>query len=79
MFLPLVKCATIKPPPPILPAPGYTTASANWVAIAASIALPPCCKIDKPTLLANGCADTTAPFLHSICLVDVYWNAFILV
>ena len=25
---------------------------------AASIALPPCCKIDKPTLLANGCADT---------------------
>ena len=29
MFFPFFKCATIKPPPPILPAPGYTTANAG--------------------------------------------------
>ena len=33
---------TMKPPPPMLPASGWTTASANPTATAASTALPPC-------------------------------------
>ena len=40
---------TMKPPPPMLPASGYTTASANSVATAASTALPPRCRISLPT------------------------------
>ena len=35
----------MKPPPPMLPASGYVTASANAIATAASIALPPSLKI----------------------------------
>ena len=37
------------------------------MAIAASIALPPCFKIATPTLLASGCAETTAPLTPTIC------------
>src|SRR5690606_39067872 len=51
---------TIKPPPPILPALGYTTASANCTATAASTALPPSFNICNPTAEASGCAVTTA-------------------
>src|SRR5436190_12396415 len=49
----------MKPPPPIFPAAGNTTARANCTAIAASIALPPFCIMSTPTWLARGCADTT--------------------
>src|SRR5262245_47791792 len=43
---------TMNPPPPMLPAPGYVTASANPVATAASTAFPPRRMISRPTLLA---------------------------
>src|SRR5690606_42065264 len=50
---------TMNPPPPRLPAEGYTTARANCVAIAASTALPPALRMSSPTLVASGCAETT--------------------
>src|SRR5438552_4057661 len=49
----------MNPPPPILPASGSTTASANPTATAASTALPPCFKTSIPTWLASGWPDTT--------------------
>src|SRR5690606_16004183 len=57
---PLALRYTIKPPPPILPALGYTTASANCTATAASTALPPSFRTCNPTAEASGCAVTTA-------------------
>ena len=45
--------ATRKPPPPRLPAPGKTTASANAVATAASTALPPAASTSTPDLRAE--------------------------
>src|SRR5690348_10182034 len=42
------------PPPPMLPASGYTTASANPTATAASTAFPPFFRISIPASLANG-------------------------
>src|SRR6185503_13265281 len=42
------------PPPPMLPASGYTTASANPTATAASTALPPFFRISTPASLASG-------------------------
>src|SRR5262249_39748023 len=41
-----------KPPPPMLPAKGYVTASAKPVATAASTALPPRAMMSRPTRLA---------------------------
>src|SRR2546428_1534255 len=49
----------MKPPPPMLPASGSTTSSANATATAASIALPPCFRMSTPTCDASGCAETT--------------------
>ena len=50
-----------KPPPPMLPAKGCVTASANAVATAASTALPPDFSTATPTSVASGsCATTIA-------------------
>src|SRR5580765_7875991 len=51
----------MKPPPPMLPAPGYVTASAKAVATAASTALPPRRRIDAPTSDAMAELETTRP------------------
>ncbi len=53
--------ATMKPPPPRLPAPGKTTASANAVATAASTALPPAWSTSSPTREASVASVTTIP------------------
>src|SRR5262252_3257881 len=45
---------TMYPPPPMLPASGNTTASANPTATAASTALPPFFRTSTPASLANG-------------------------
>ena len=50
---------TMNPPPPMLPATGWTTASANATATAASTALPPRRSMSTPTSLASGCDVTT--------------------
>src|SRR5437899_2489399 len=49
----------MNPPPPMFPATGSTTASANATATAASTALPPRRRISTPTSLASGCPETT--------------------
>ena len=54
-------CATMNPPPPILPAAGHTTERANAVATAASTALPPCRSISAPTCVASGASVATMP------------------
>src|SRR5690348_4675735 len=51
----------MNPPPPMFPAAGYVTASANPVAIAASTAFPPFASTSRPTSLAMLLADTTIP------------------
>src|SRR5688572_12185876 len=51
----------MKPPPPMLPAAGCTTASARPVATAASTAFPPALSTAAPTSLASAFADTTMP------------------
>ena len=52
----------MKPPPPMLPALGCVTASANAVATAASIALPPFARIAAPTSDAVADVVMTMPF-----------------
>ena len=52
---------TMKPPPPMLPAVGWVTASAKAVATAASMALPPLLMTWKPTSEAMSFCDTTIP------------------
>src|SRR2546428_538269 len=47
------------PPPPMWPAWGSTTVSANPTPTAASMAFPPCLMISIPTSLASGWPDTT--------------------
>ena len=54
-------CTTRNPPPPRLPAPGSTTASANAVAIAASTAFPPLRSTVAPTCVASGASVATIP------------------
>ncbi len=49
------------PPPPRLPATGWTTASAKPVATAASTALPPARRISRPASEARWCTLTTMP------------------
>src|SRR5688500_20174424 len=49
----------MKPPPPMLPAAGCVTASANAVATVASIALPPVARIDAPASHAGAEVQTT--------------------
>ena len=51
----------MKPPPPMLPALGCVTASANPVATAASTALPPSASTDAPASQAGAEVHTTAP------------------
>ena len=51
----------MKPPPPMFPAAGRVTASANAVATAASTALPPWRRMAAPTSDAGPDADTTIP------------------
>src|SRR5687767_12467954 len=51
----------MNPPPPMLPAVGCVTASANAVATAASTALPPRCRMSAPTSDAIADVDTTSP------------------
>src|SRR5262249_42286123 len=58
---PLGGCTTMNPPPPILPAAGYVTASAKAVATAASTALPPLCKMSRPTSEAGAETENTLP------------------
>jgi len=55
------KRRTANPPPPRLPACGWTTARASAVATAASAALPPARKISRPASVAAGAALDTAP------------------
>src|SRR5258705_12085150 len=52
---------SINPPPPIFPAAGSTTAKANAVATAASIALPPFCRISTPARDASSSSVATMP------------------
>src|SRR5262245_17726632 len=52
----------MKPPPPMLPAVGCTTASASAVATAASIALPPSLSTSAPICDAIVFAEITMPF-----------------
>src|SRR6266576_5659872 len=56
----------MNPPPPILPAVGWTTASANAVAIAASTAVPPSLIASAPIRDAISLCDTTIPFCARI-------------
>src|SRR5262249_60251506 len=49
---------TANPPPAMLPAVGWVTASANASATAASTALPPAARMSWPTWLAAGDSDT---------------------
>src|SRR5205814_5365424 len=51
----------MKPPPPILPAVGWTTASANAVATAASTAVPPSLIASAPMRDAISFCDATMP------------------
>src|SRR5438105_11048926 len=52
---------SINPPPPMLPAAGSTTAKAKAVATAASIALPPFCRISTPARDASSSSVATMP------------------
>jgi hypothetical protein len=54
--------ATMKPPPPRLPAVGNTTASAKAMATAASTALPPDASTSTPTFVARAESLETMPF-----------------
>ena len=51
----------MKPPPPMLPAVGCVTASANAVATTASIAVPPSLMTSAPTRDAISLCDATMP------------------
>ena len=51
----------MKPPPPMLPAVGCTTASANAVATAASTAVPPAAITSAPIFDAISFCDATMP------------------
>ena len=51
---PSAKRTSMNPPPPRLPAYGYVTASANPIATAASIALPPALQHSQPDVGCQG-------------------------
>src|SRR5207249_10837653 len=51
----------MKPPPPMPENSGSTTLSANWMAAAASMALPPLRSILAPASAASGCDTATTP------------------
>ena len=52
-----------KPPPPMLPASGCTTAIAKPTAVAASTAFPPARRMSRPTSAAIGLPATTIAWL----------------
>ena len=60
-MVPSAALSTMKPPPPMLPASGLTTASANWTATVASTAFPPARMTSTPTWLASSSVLTTIP------------------
>ena len=64
------KCISINPPPPRLPAEGFTTARANATATAASIAFPPSSKTFIPISVARWCLDATA--YDSVLVIEEY-------
>ncbi len=57
----LPSCRIMKPPPPMLPELGATTASAKPTATAASTALPPRRSTSTPTSVASALAELTMP------------------
>ena len=59
--VPSARRTIMNPPPPRLPASGFTTASASPVATAASTALPPAARISTPTRDANSSVEATMP------------------
>ena len=61
VLLPSGSRITMNPPPPMLPAVGWVTPSANATATAASTALPPRFRIAMPMSLALASALATAP------------------
>src|SRR5262249_38499918 len=65
----------MNPPPPMLPAKGCVTASANAVATAASTALPPLARIDAPTSEAMSDDDTTSPVVEATPGLLAVWDA----
>src|SRR5262245_19040694 len=56
----------MNPPPPMFPAAGYVTASANAVATAASTALPPDLSPETPPADAAGQTETTTPLAKAV-------------
>src|SRR6516225_11752095 len=62
---PLGGCTTMNPPPPMFPVAGCVTARAKAVAIAASTALPPCCRIASPAAAPGSETATTTPLRNS--------------
>src|SRR5687767_4651930 len=60
---PLVPRTIMNPPPPMFPAAGFVTASANAVATAASTAFPPCASTPAPASHDQYDVQTTVPSL----------------
>src|SRR5579862_667567 len=63
----------MNPPPPMLPANGCVTASANAVATAASTALPPFANTDAPASDATSDDDTTRPVFEATPRLAGVW------
>src|SRR5450759_60947 len=59
---PSARRISMKPPPPMLPALGWVTASASPTATAASMALPPFFRTSSPTTVAWRSRETTMPW-----------------
>src|SRR5712671_6063274 len=57
----------MKPPPPMPELSGSTTLRANWIAAAASTALPPSCRTLAPTSAARGLETETTPLVKPFC------------
>src|SRR3990167_4933894 len=62
------RCTSMKPPPPILPASGWVTASAKATATAASTALPPAFKMSTPIMAASRSGPATMPWRATVGL-----------
>src|SRR5206468_3835437 len=63
----------MNPPPPMLPAVGWTTASAKAVATAASMALPPSRIASAPIVDATSLCDATMP-RRAVVGTDPAWT-----
>ena len=59
------RCTIMKPPPPMPENCGSTTLSMNWIAAAASIALPPRASTSAPAFAASGCDTDTTPLRNA--------------